>query len=299
MFNKLKNGLKKSREGLLGQFTGLFSRASIDENFWENIEEALIRADIGIGATTKILNELKNQAKKLNIKNPEELKDLFKREIVKILTVKNDGVINKGSLNILLLVGVNGVGKTTTLAKMANKFINSGDKVIFAAADTFRAAAIEQLQEWGTRLGVDVIKHQRGGDPAAVVFDAISAARAREADIVLVDTAGRLHTNINLMEELKKIKKVTLREASDGTVKTVLVMDATTGQNGISQAKLFNDALDLDAIILTKLDGTAKGGIVVAIEEELNIPIWFIGVGEKPEDLQDFNPQEFVDAFFE
>ncbi len=299
MINRLKDGLKKSREGFLGQFTGLFRGSLLDEDFWESMEEILIQADVGICATTKISNELRGLAKKLNIKDPEELKELFKKEIVKLLTINNDNLVDGGYLNLLLFVGVNGVGKTTTIAKMAHKFINSGEKVIFAAADTFRAAAIEQLQEWGSRLGVDVIKHQRGGDPAAVVFDAINAANTRKADIILVDTAGRLHTNVNLMEELKKIKRVAKNELSKGLVKTVLVMDATTGQNGILQAKLFNEALNLDAIILTKLDGTAKGGIVIAIEEELKIPIWFVGVGEKPDDLQNFDPQVFVEALFE
>ncbi len=299
MLSKLKNGLRKNNKGLISQITGLFSGGSIDENFWEHMEEILIRADIGIHATSKIVEELQKRAKDLNIKDVEELKGLFKNEMIKIITVENGALIEDDSLNVVIMVGVNGVGKTTTIAKMAYKFIESGKKTLLVAADTFRAAAIEQLQEWGKRLDVEVVKHQRGGDPAAVVFDAIGAAHARGTDIVLVDTAGRLHTNVDLMEELKKIKRVALRETTEGAVKTVLVMDATTGQNGIFQAKLFNDALGLDAIILTKLDGTAKGGIVVAIEDELKIPIWFIGIGEHPNDLQVFKPKEFVEAILE
>ncbi|HDP69923.1 MAG TPA: signal recognition particle-docking protein FtsY [Actinobacteria bacterium] len=298
MLDNLKGSLRKSREGFAKQISSLFGASSIDESFWDEMEEILIRADVGIHATTQIIDKLKMRAKERNAKEAEEIKELFKSEMVEILTVENGNFINEDSLNVLLLVGVNGVGKTTTIAKMAYKFIGSDKKVLLAAADTFRAAAIEQLQEWGKRLGADVVRHQRGGDPAAVVFDAISAARARNMDILLVDTAGRLHTNVNLMEELKKIKRVVLKELHVDSVKIGLVVDATSGQNAISQARLFNDALGLDFVVLTKLDGTAKGGIVVAIEDEFKIPIWLIGTGEGLDDLRHFNPQKFVEALF-
>ncbi len=297
-FARLKSGLVKSRKNLITKITGVFSRFSPgSEEFWEELEGVLIQDDVGVKATALIVDDLRQRAQREKIGDSEDLLRLLKVELLNMLRQPKTGLqLQQGVLNILLLVGVNGTGKTTTLAKIGYKARSEGKKVLFAAADTFRAAAIEQLEIWAQRAGVEIIKHKRGADPAAVVFDAIQASRARSVDVLLIDTAGRLHTYANLMAELQKVKKVVQKAAGDAEVKTILVIDATTGQNALFQAKTFNEALDLDALILTKLDGTSKGGIVVAISEEIGLPVIKIGVGEKLEDLQDFRPKEFVEA---
>jgi len=297
-FGRLKSGLRKSRQNLVSKLSGVFSHFSPgSEDFWEEIEEILIQADVGVTATTDIVDNLRERAKERRIQNSEDLFLMLEEIMLNILGAERPIFFGReGVLTIFLMVGVNGTGKTTTLAKIGNRAKAEGKQVLFAAADTFRAAAIEQLEIWAKRVGIDVIKHKRGSDPAAVVFDAVQAARARSVDFLLIDTAGRLHTYSNLMEELKKVKRVAQREAPDAEIKTVLVVDATTGQNALSQARLFDEALSVDEIVLTKLDGTAKGGIVVAIGKEIGIPIALIGVGEGLDDLQDFKPGDFVEA---
>lgn len=295
---RLKGGLQKTRKNLVGQLTEVFKRhPSLDEKLWENIEEILLYADVGVQATLTIVERLRQVVYEEKIQNSADLFDLLKKELIKILHSETpSGIILKDRPKIIIVVGVNGTGKTTTIAKIAHRFIESDKKVLLAAADTFRAAAIDQLDFWGEKVGATVIKHQRRSDPAAVVYDAIQASRARQIDLLLIDTAGRLHTYVNLMEELKKVKRIAEREAQDAEVETLLVLDATTGQNGIAQAKLFNQTLTIDGIVLTKLDGTAKGGIIIAIADELGIPIKLVGVGEEMEDLLEFHPQEFVEA---
>lgn len=295
---RLKGGLQKTRKNLVGQLTEVFKRhPSLDEKLWENIEEILLYADVGVQATLTIVERLRQAVYEEKIQNSADLFDLLKKELIKILHSETpSGIILKDKPKIIIVVGVNGTGKTTTIAKIAHRFIESDKKVLLAAADTFRAAAIDQLDFWGEKVGATVIKHQRKSDPAAVVYDAIQASRARQIDLLLIDTAGRLHTYVNLMEELKKVKRIAEREAQDAEVETLLVLDATTGQNGIAQAKLFNQTLTIDGIVLTKLDGTAKGGIIIAIADELGIPIKLVGVGEEMEDLLEFHPQEFVEA---
>jgi len=300
-FGRLRSGMEKSRKNLVSRVSGVFTRFSPgSEEFWEEIEATLIQADVGVKATSLIVDNLREKAKEEKIADAENLLILMEEELSNILGGVNPIFTWKeGILNIFLLVGVNGTGKTTTLAKIGQRAGAEGKKVMFAAADTFRAAAIEQLEVWAERVGVDIVKHKRGSDPAAVVFDAIQAAKARTVDLLLIDTAGRLHTYENLMEELKKVKRVAKREASGAEINIILVVDATTGQNAVAQAKIFNEALEVDKIILTKLDGTAKGGIVIAITEEIGIPITLIGVGEQVEDLQDFRPKEFTEALLE
>lgn len=283
--------------GLFKPLSRVFQRfAPLDESFLQDIEAVLIQSDVGVKATDRIVRSLREKAAQERIKNPDDLISLLKTELTEILENHPSPAIRQAPLAVKLIVGVNGTGKTTTIAKMAYREEARGKKTLLAAADTYRAAAIEQLSVWADRLGVEVIKHQRGADPAAVVYDAIEAAQARRADLILVDTAGRLHTQVNLMEELKKLKRVAENRAPEADIETLLVVDATTGQNGLSQARLFNEALQIDGIILTKLDGTAKGGIVIAVEEELAIPVRLVGVGEHLEDLEDFNPRQFVDA---
>lgn len=297
-FHRLKKGLAKSRENIVGQISSLLSlHGTIDEELWEDIEAILIQADIGIQSTMRIIDNLRGRAAAERITESEQLIDILKEELVDILRSETPKALaSKATRHIYLIVGVNGTGKTTTIAKLARNFTKSGKSVLLGAADTFRAAAVEQLTIWANRLGVDIIKHERGSDPAAVVYDAVHAAHARSCEFLLIDTAGRLHTYVNLMEELKKIKRIAEREKGDAEVITLLVIDATTGQNGIAQARLFDEALAVDGIVLTKLDGTAKGGIVLAIQDELKIPIYFVGVGEGMDDLQEFKPEEFVEA---
>jgi fused signal recognition particle receptor len=298
-FTKLRSGLKKSRENIVGQITSIVSlKSKIDDEVWDDIEAVLVQADIGVNTTMRIIDNLRDKVKEDKIQDTSNVIDLLRIELSETLksNIAEESRVDSNRRKIYLIVGVNGTGKTTTVAKLARS-MSTGDKtILLGAADTFRAAATEQLDIWAKRLGVDIIKHERGADPAAVVYDAIHAANARKSDILLIDTAGRLHTYSNLMEELKKIKRIAERERGEADLETFLVIDATTGQNGITQARLFDEALSVDGIVLTKLDGTAKGGIVLAIQEELNIPIRYVGVGEGMDDLRKFDADEFVQA---
>ncbi len=293
-FKRLKNRLSKSRRNFSDGFEKvLVGKKKIDEDALEELEELLITSDIGV-KTTMVLMERIAAAK---VANAEEVKQLLKDEILSILPSPSPvQEINKSSPHVILVVGVNGVGKTTTIGKIAASLNASGQKVLIAAADTFRAAAVEQLMIWSQKAGAEFVKHAENADPAAVAFDAVAAARARGCDIVLIDTAGRLHTKVNLMEELKKIKRTVAKQIQGAPHEILLVLDATTGQNALSQAKLFNEALEITGLALTKLDGTAKGGIVIAICSSLNIPLQYIGIGEKVEDLRPFDAEEFIDA---
>lgn len=297
-FTRLKNGLTKSRENIVGKISSLITlRGSIDDELWEDIEAILIQADLGVNSTMRVIDNLRDKVEYDRVSEPERVIELLKEELIDILvTEKPQTMHDSAARRVYLIVGVNGTGKTTTIAKLARSFVKNGNSVLLGAADTFRAAAVEQLDIWAKRLSVDIVKHERGADPAAVVYDAIHAANARRVDILLIDTAGRLHTYVNLMEELKKIKRIAEREKGDAELETLLVVDATTGQNGIAQARLFDEALHVDGIVLTKLDGTAKGGIVLAIQDDLGIPIRYVGVGERMDDLQEFKPEEFVEA---
>ncbi|MFW5985379.1 MAG: signal recognition particle-docking protein FtsY [Halanaerobiaceae bacterium] len=298
-FTRLKDGLSKTRKGFVNKLGNLFSGYSaISDELFEELEELLIQADVGINTTMQLVEDLREQARNEDIENPEELFSVFQEEIIEILKKDYSKLELESGLNIIIVVGVNGVGKTTTMAKIARRFKEQGKKVMFAAGDTFRAGAIDQIEVWGNRLGINVISQKEGSDAAAVAYDAVQAAQSRDVDLLIVDTAGRLHTQKNLMEELKKVKRVITREAENAHTETLLVLDATTGQNAVSQAELFDEAVDVDGIALTKLDGTAKGGIVIAIKNEMGIPIKLIGVGEDAEDLQDFQPEQFVEALF-
>lgn len=297
-FSKLKDGLFKTRKNITEKINDVLSSfRSIDEDLFDELEEILITSDVGVETTMRILKDLRQKVKEQNVKDPMMVKDLLKQELLDIMGTEVS-TFGKHSPEIILVIGVNGVGKTTSIGKISSRLKKEGKKVLVAAADTFRAAAIDQLEVWGRRAGVDVIRHQEGSDPAAVIFDAISAAKSRKTDILICDTAGRLHNKKNLMEELRKIFKVIEREYPEAKKEILLVLDATTGQNAIIQAKLFKEVADITGIILTKLDGTAKGGIVIAIKSELNIPVKLVGVGEKVNDLQDFIPQDFVNALF-
>ncbi|MFP4017594.1 MAG: signal recognition particle-docking protein FtsY [Halanaerobiales bacterium] len=299
LFSRLKKGLSKTRDGFISKVSNLFSSyGSINDELFEDLEEILIQADVGVKTAMDLVEGLEERVEEEDIKEPEELNEIFKEELSELLKTENDSIGLKEGLNILMVVGVNGAGKTTTIAKIAQRYKSRGKDVLLAAGDTFRAAAIDQLRVWGDRIGVNVIAQQEGSDAAAVAYDAVKAAKARQTDLLIVDTAGRLHTQKNLMEELKKVKRVIDRESEGDNVEVLLVLDATTGQNAMNQAKLFNEAVQVDGIALTKLDGTAKGGIVIAIKNELGIPIRMIGVGEAADDLQDFQPEKFVDALF-
>lgn len=297
-FKRLKSGLSKTRKLLSTDINELFAgNRKIDDELLEELEELLITSDIGVQTTMDLIQGI--SVKSSEISGPDQLKNVLREKILELLnaTVKpSQEIVDKP--HVIMVIGVNGVGKTTTIGKLAARFSASGKKVIIAAADTFRAAAIEQLTIWADRAGVEIIKHKEMSDPAAVAYDGIQAAIARDADIVLVDTAGRLHTRINLMEELKKIKRTISKKLPGAPHEILLILDATTGQNALSQAQLFNDAIDVTGIALTKLDGTAKGGIVISICNALEIPLNYIGVGEKIEDLQEFDPIEFVNALF-
>lgn len=297
-FSRLHQGLSKSRDNLVGKLSVAFSRyPHLDENFWGRLEEILIQADAGVETTAQIIEIMRGEAKKRKVHESSALKELLQEELIRIIDLPCPPILpSQGELTVLIIAGVNGTGKTTTVAKIAHWAKGEDRKVLLAAADTYRAAAIEQLEEWGRRLGVDVVKHQRGSDAAAVVYDGIQASKARGIDVLLIDTAGRLHTRVDLMEELRKVKKVAVREVGEDNVQTLLVVDATTGQNGLSQAKLFNEGVGIDGIILAKLDGTAKGGIVVAVQKETGVPVRLVGVGEKLDDLTQFSPQDFAKA---
>lgn len=292
----IRSALSKSRQTLIDPLKDAFSRSSIDETFWSEIEDALISADVGMPTTMKVVDELRTTTKRMRLSEPEQVRDALKDELIKVLEEVRPPDIAPGRLKVDIIVGVNGVGKTTSIAKIAYRFRSDGEKVLLAAADTYRAAAVEQLAIWAKRADVDIVMQGQGSDAAAVVFDAVSAAKARGMDRLIADTAGRIHTKIPLMEEIKKIKRVIEREAPDAAVQTLIVIDATTGQNGLLQARQFNDTLEIDGVVLAKLDGTAKGGIVLAIVDELRIPVLFVGTGERIEDIADFDARSFVDA---
>ncbi len=298
-FEKLKNGLKKTKDGFMSKLELLMnSFTKIDEDFFEELEETLILSDIGAETSMEICDKLRQAVKRTGATDPADVKQLLRGIIAEMLTGGNE-LRTDTKPSVIMVIGVNGAGKTTTIGKLAANLKSQGKKVIVAAADTFRAAAIDQLNVWTDRAGVDIVKHSEGSDPAAVVFDALSAAKARGADVVLCDTAGRLHNKKNLMEELKKIARVIDREVPDACVETLLVLDATTGQNAVNQAKLFSESAEITGIVLTKLDGTAKGGIIIPIKNELGIPVKLVGVGEKIDDLQPFIPEDYVQALFE
>lgn len=295
VFTRLRKGLSKTQSGLFGKLDGILSRSEIDQETWDEFEESLISSDIGVGTTMKLREIISSS----NLENPAEIKNALKVEILNILKSAEGKIAEfKTKPTVVMVAGVNGVGKTTTIGKLAYKFISQGNNVMVAAADTFRAAAIEQLEVWSQRVGSDFIKGSPGADPSAVAFDAIQASQARGIDLLIVDTAGRMHTRTNLMDELKKIKHILGREISDSPHEVLIVLDATTGQNAVQQAKSFNEAIDVSGIVLTKLDGTAKGGVIIAIADELNIPVKYIGIGEALEDLREFNAEEFVEALF-
>ena len=298
-FSRLVSGLTKTRDNIVSGIDAVFGGFSqIDEDFYEEIEEILIMGDIGVSATENILESLKQKVKENHIKKPDECKELLIESIKEQMQVGETAYRFEEEKSVVLIVGVNGVGKTTSVGKLAGKLKAQGKKVVLAAADTFRAAAGEQLKEWANRAGVDMIGGQEGSDPAAVIYDAVAAAKARNADVLLCDTAGRLHNKKNLMEELRKINRILEKEYPDAYRETLVVLDATTGQNALAQAKQFAEVTDLTGIILTKMDGTAKGGIAVAIQSELQIPVKYIGVGETIDDLQKFDSEEFVKALF-
>lgn len=300
---KFKDGLAKTRDNFSGKVNDLVARyRKVDEDFFEELEEILIQADVGFETVMKLVEELKMEVKRKNIQDPKEVQSVISEKLVEIYEAGGNSSselnIQTDSLTVILFVGVNGVGKTTTIGKLAHKFKNEGKSVLLAAGDTFRAGAIEQLEVWGERVGVDVIKQGAGSDPAAVMFDAIQAAKSRKADILICDTAGRLQNKVNLMKELEKVKRVIEREVPDAPHEVLLVLDATTGQNAMIQAKTFKEATNVSGIVLTKLDGTAKGGIVLAIRNELDIPVKFVGLGEKMDDLQEFNAEQYVYGLF-
>jgi len=301
-FQRLKQGLTKSRETWVQKIGAIFQNRQWDEHSLDEMEESLITADVGVKATDKLMQALRRQ-------KPGETEDLGQEMSAKLQSAMVEML--RGSVAapkrarlsaqpwVVIFLGVNGVGKTTTIGKLAAQYRNDGKKVLLVAGDTFRAAAIEQLDAWGKRVGVDVVKHKAGADPSAVVFDGMQAAKSRNVDVLLIDTAGRLHTKVHLIEELKKIRRVITRELPDAPHETLLVLDATTGQNGLQQARVFKEATDISGIVLTKLDGTAKGGVIISIQEELGVPVQYIGVGEDVEDLQPFEAESFVQALFE
>ena len=299
-FSRLAAGLTKTRNSIVSGIDSIFKGFSaIDDDFYEELEEILVMSDVGINATTKIIENLKEKVKETKTKDPSACRKLLMDSMKEQMSVPEDAYEFENRKSVVLLIGVNGVGKTTSIGKLAGQLKADGKKVLVAAADTFRAAAIEQLTEWAHRAEVDIIAQKEGSDPAAVVFDAVTAAKARNTDVLLCDTAGRLHNKKNLMEELKKIDRVIEREYPGCYRETMVVLDGTTGQNALVQAKEFNAAAAIDGIILTKLDGTAKGGIALAIQAELGVPVKYIGVGEHMEDLQKFNPDAFIDALFD
>ena len=299
-FTRLVSGLTKTRENIVSSIDSIFSGySSIDDDFYEEIEEILVMGDLGINATNNIIEDLKRQVAEKKIKDPQECKKLLMDSIKAQMAVGEAAYEFENRKSVVLVIGVNGVGKTTSVGKLAGKLKDQGKKVVLAAADTFRAAAGEQLTQWANRAGVELIGGQAGADPASVVYDAIAAAKARNADVLLCDTAGRLHNKKNLMDELHKIYRIIEREYPEAYLETLVVLDGTTGQNALLQARQFNEVADVTGIILTKLDGTAKGGIAVAIESELDIPVKYIGVGESIDDLQKFNSDEFVNALFD
>ncbi len=301
-FASLKDKLINSRTGLFGKIKGFFQgRSVIDSDMYEELEELLVQSDIGLDMSLKIIDTLEKEVRSRGIKDPNEVYPVLKDVMKNFLITENNSLeIKEGQLNVILIVGVNGVGKTTTIGKIASKYVQKGKKVVIGAGDTFRAAAVEQVEEWGKRAGCEVIKSLKdGGDPGAVVYDTLKIAKEKSADIAIIDTAGRLHNKNNLMAELEKINNIIKKNIGEQSYETILVIDGTTGQNALSQAKVFNEVAKLTGFIVTKLDGTAKGGIVFSISEELKKPIKYIGVGEKIEDLREFDAKEYIDAIFE
>lgn len=296
---KTEKAIKKTRQTWFGRMATVFRRGSLDDDTWDELEELLISADVGVQTTQKLLDRLKERVRDESITDPSDALEALKEEMTTILQVAESPSLESESTPlVVLVVGVNGAGKTTSIAKLAHLFKEDGKRVILGAADTFRAAAIEQLQTWGERVGVDVIAHQSNADPGAVAFDTLQAARARQADVVIIDTAGRLQTKFNLMEELKKIQRVLYNQGAE-TQRVLLALDATTGQNGLLQARSFVETVKADGVFLCKLDGTAKGGIVFAIADELRLPVLYIGTGESADDIATFEPREFVDDLFD
>ena len=302
LFEKLKEGLSKTHQGFVEKIDQLLTgRKSIDQDFIDELEGLLFSADLGVKTSSQLIEGVQRGLKRGELQEPERVKDFIRQEILRILQMGEKPLsidFSQTKPFLFMVVGVNGVGKTTTIAKIAHQYSSQGKKVLIGAADTFRAAAVEQLEVWAARVKADLIKHSRGSDPSAVAFDSVHAAKARNVDLVFIDTAGRLHTKVNLMEELKKIKRIIAREYPGAPHEILLVLDATTGQNAISQAKLFHEAIGVTGIVLTKLDGTAKGGIIIGITDELKLPIRYIGVGEGMDDLREFNASEFVQALF-
>lgn len=300
--DKLKKGLSKTHQGLVEKIDRLFlGRKTIDQDLLDELEAVLIGADLGVKTSTQLIEGVKEALKRGELKEPEKVKDFIKQEILRILRTAEQPLRIEETASkpfVFMVVGVNGVGKTTTIGKLAHQYALEKKKILIGAADTFRAAAVEQLEIWAKRVGADFIKQEKGSDPAAVAFDSMKAAKARNTDLVFIDTAGRLHTKVNLMEEVKKLKRIVSRECPGAPHEVLLVLDATTGQNAISQAKLFNEAIGVTGITLTKLDGTAKGGIIVGITEELKIPIRYVGIGEGIDDLKPFHAADFVEALF-
>lgn len=300
-FEKLKNGLTKTRKDMSGKIEGILnSYKKVDEELFEDLEDVLVSADVGVNTTMEIIDRLRKRVKEEKVNEPSQVKELLKDEIRNIMkeSVSDNNLSLEPTPAVILVVGVNGVGKTTTIGKLSHRFKEEGKKVLIAAGDTFRAAAIEQLEEWSKRSGVEFIAHTEGADPAAVIFDGIQAAKARKSDILICDTAGRLHNKSNLMNELNKIFRVVEREYGNATKEVLLVLDATTGQNAINQAKVFKEVANITGVALTKLDGTAKGGVIIALQAELNLPVKLVGVGEGIEDLQEFVVDDFVEAIF-
>lgn len=299
--SRLAQGLSKTRSSLVEKVSQVLAgRTTIDDELYEELEEVLIQADVGVATSEALVEAVRKRVRRERVTNPEQVERLLQDEMLKILTAAAGPLAQPeaGRLTVYLVVGVNGTGKTTTIGKLAHRYHSQGHRVLLGAADTFRAAAIDQLEAWGQRVGVDVIRHQEGGDPAAVVFDAVHAAKARRAELLLIDTAGRLQTKVNLMAELAKIQRVIARELPGSADEVLLVIDATTGQNGLSQARLFAEAVPLTGVALTKLDGTARGGIILAIAAEMQLPVKLIGVGERLDDLRDFEPGAFASALF-
>lgn len=297
-FKRLKEGLSKTRNSIVDSFTSVFGASHIDDDFYEELEETFIMADMGYETTENVIDNLKKKVKEAHIKEPLACKELIINIIRDQMMVDDSAYDFENKKTVVLVIGVNGVGKTTTIGKLAAQYRNAGKKVLIAAADTFRAAAIDQLKTWADRAQVDLISHNEGADPAAVVYDAVAAAKARNTDILLVDTAGRLHNKKNLMDELAKMRRIISRDYPDANVESLIVLDGTTGQNALEQARQFSNVTDIDGIVITKLDGTAKGGIAIAIQAELNVPVKFIGIGEKINDLQRFDPSAYVNALF-
>ena len=297
-FKRLKEGLSKTRNNIAESFSNIFKASEIDDDYYDELEETLIMSDMGYETTEKIIDDLKDKVKELKIKEAEACRDLIINIIRDQMSVDETAYDFEKKKTVIFVIGVNGVGKTTSIGKLAAQYKSQGKKVLMAAADTFRAAAIDQLKTWSERAGVDIIAQSEGADPSAVVFDAVAAAKARNTDILLIDTAGRLHNKKNLMDELAKMRRIISKEYPDANVESLIVLDGTTGQNALEQARQFSSVTEINGIIITKLDGTAKGGIAIAIQAELNVPVKYIGIGEKIDDLQKFNPNNYVTALF-